>query len=73
MKRYREWGTEGPNLLVGESMKSCGIVVEGMKKSEGDWNIQMDEVVRREEEGKKRKENLKKYRIKSEKKNGGRE
>lgn len=58
-------------------MKSCGIVVEGMKKSGGDWDIQMDEeitkkVIRREEE-KKRKENLKKYRIKNEKKNGVRE
>lgn len=43
MKRYREAGTEGPNLLVGEPMKSCGIVVEVMKKSGGDWNIQIDE------------------------------
>lgn len=41
-------------------MKSCGIVVEGMKKSGGDWDIQMDEeitkkVIRREEEKKGKK------------------
>lgn len=58
-------------------MKSCGIVVEGMKKSGGDWDIQMDEEITKKSDKKrrrkKRKENLKKYRIKNEKKNGGRE
>lgn len=36
-------------------MKSCGIVVEGMKKSGGDWDIQMDEEITKKSDKKRRR------------------